>query len=296
MKIKMNVNIIGAGQVGKTLGHLFVKHQLVHIEAVFNTRSQHAEEAIKWIGAGRYCATLEALPHADITLITTPDDYIEQTCSMLSKNQHIKPRDIVAHCSGALSSDALISAKKRGCFVASIHPMRSFSDLSLSVKQYPGTYCAMEGDTEAIEVLEPLFKAIGSLTYLIEQSKKIAYHAGAVFASNYVITLAKQSIDCFVSAGMEYEFAKRVALNMMQSAFQNIQHHHLEAALTGPIKRGDVNTIQQHIEHLQEPERDLYQALGYATLALTDHPQETLNTLQTLILSKFEKNHDQVEC
>jgi predicted short-subunit dehydrogenase-like oxidoreductase (DUF2520 family) len=288
----MNINLVGAGQVGKTLAHLFVKHQLAQIQAVFNTHSKRAESAIAWIGGGHYCATLEDLPHADITLITTPDDYIEQTCQILSKSLQIKPGDIILHCSGALSSDALISAKKRGCFVASIHPMRSFANLTQSAQEYPGTYCAMEGDMEALQVLEPLFKAIGSVTYPIEQSKKIVYHAGAVFASNYLVTLAKQSIDCFTSAGMEREFAKDVALTMMRSVFENIQNHSLETALTGPIKRGDINTIQKHIDHLPEAERNVYQALGYATLPLTCHDLETLNKLQNMTLSEPENNHD----
>jgi predicted short-subunit dehydrogenase-like oxidoreductase (DUF2520 family) len=288
----MNINLVGAGQVGKTLGHLFVKHHLAHIQAVFNTHSKHAKAAIEWIGGGHYYATLQDLPHADITLITTPDDYIEQICQILSESPHIRPGDIILHCSGALSSHALISAKKRGCFVASIHPMRSFANLIQSAQEYPGTYCAIEGDIEALRVLEPLFKGIGSVIYRIESSKKIVYHAGAVFASNYLVTLTKQSIDCFVSAGMEHEFAKHLALTAMRDVFENIQNNSLETALTGPIKRGDINTIQKHIDNLPEAGRDIYQALVHATLPLTGHDLEILNKLQNMTLSKHENNHD----
>lgn len=285
----MNINIIGAGKVGQTLGHLFVKHQLARIQYVFNTSRQHATDAIKWIGEGIYHADIQTMPHAKITLITTPDDFIETICLALSHNKRLKPGDIIVHCSGVLSSDVLVSAQKRGCYIASVHPLRSFAELTLSAEQYPGTYCVMEGDREALLVLEPLFKAIGSKTYPIQKSQKALYHAGAVFAANYVVTLAKLATDCFEQAGIEPEIAKQVTLTLMQSVFENLQTKSPEQALTGPIKRRDLMSIQKHLEHLSDSQRAIYQALGNETLSITTHDDETLKKLKLIFKDVGDK-------
>src|SRR3990167_10607719 len=146
MTKKMQMNIIGAGHVGQTLGHLLVKLRRVQIGGVCNRTIASALRAIEFIGEGRSSASIGALPHAALTLITTPDDQIVDACLALSLNAHIQPGDVVIHCSGSQSSDSLRSVQRQGCFVGSVHPIRSFTCSTLSVVEFPGTYCAMEGD------------------------------------------------------------------------------------------------------------------------------------------------------
>lgn len=267
------INIIGAGQLGKTIGHLLFKHQVVKIGAICNRSEASAISAIKFIGQGNYCPTIGELLPADITFITTPDDLIAVTCEELSKNQFIKKGSIVLHCSGSLTSDALISIKEKGCFVASVHPMRSFAKPELSVEQYSGTYCAVEGDTEALSTIRGLFNSIGSITYEIDKGKKSSYHAAGVFASNYLVTLAQQALLCMKEAGVGNEMAMHVITNIMQGTVSNLEKTlSPEQSLTGPIKRGDILTITKHIECLTDMEqKHLYSALGKATLHVTDH-------------------------
>lgn len=270
------VNIIGAGHLGKTIGHLLVKHQLVRIGAICNRTEISSTNAIKFIGQGKYCLNISELPPADITFITTPDDLISATCEELSKNLFIKKGSVVIHCSGSLTSDALISIKKKGCYIASVHPMRSFAKPELSVEQYSGTYCAIEGDKEALPNVRYLFNSIGSTTYEIDKMKKLSYHAAGVFASNYLVTLAQQGLSCMKEAGVENEMAMRVITNIMQGTVSNLEKTlSPEQSLTGPIKRGDVSTIMKHIESLTDIEqKNLYAALGKATIHLTDHNNE----------------------
>lgn len=267
------VNIIGAGHLGKTIGHLLVKHQLVNIGAICNRTKRTTTNAIKFIGQGKYCPMISELPPADITFITTPDDLISATCEELSRNPFIKMGSVVLHCSGSLSSDALISIKAKGCYVASAHPMRSFAKPELSVAQYSGTYCAVEGDKEALAPVCFLFNAIGSTTYEIDRMKKSSYHAAGVFASNYLVTLAQQALSCMKDAGVENEMAMHVITNIMRGTVSNLEKTlSPEQSLTGPIKRGDIATIMNHMASLTDMEqKHLYAALGKATLHLTDH-------------------------
>jgi predicted short-subunit dehydrogenase-like oxidoreductase (DUF2520 family) len=270
------VNIIGAGCLGKTIGYLLVKNQLVQIGAIHNTSRESALNAIQFIGDGEYCPSIATLPAADITLIATPDDLISSTCAMLGKSKYLKQGSIVLHCSGSLTTDALIAAKEKGCYLASIHPMRSFANPKLSISQYPGTYCAMEGDAEARVTIRCLFDAIGSITYEIEKEKKSLYHAAGVFAANYLVTLAQQAFLCLQEVGIEKKMAMNVIANLMSSTVTNLEKTQSpQESLTGPIKRGDSSTIHQHLRSLANLEqKKLYSALGIATLSITAHNEE----------------------
>lgn len=270
------VNIIGAGHLGKTIAHLLSKRQLVKIGSICNTSKINTEAAIKFINDGTYCATISELPPADITLITTPDDLITKACVDLSKNSFLKPGSIVIHCSGSLTSDALNSVVDKGCLIASVHPMRSFAKPELSVEQYQGTYCAIEGNKNAIPTLKHLFEGIGSITYEIDKNKKSSYHAAGVFSSNYLVTLAQQALQCMKEAGVENEIAMHIITNLMKGSVSNLEKTlSPEQSLTGPIQRGDVLTIKKHMDALQDgDQKTLYATLGKATITLTTHEKE----------------------
>ncbi len=285
------VNIIGAGNLGKTIGHLLVKHQLVKIGAICNRSEKSSLNAIKFIGQGKYCPLIEELAPADITFITTPDDLISGICEKLSENRFIKKASIVLHCSGSISSEALLSMKAKGCYIASVHPMISFATPELSVEQYKGTFCAVEGDEEALPQLRDLFNSIGSMTYDIAKVKKSSYHAAGVFASNYVVTLAQQALSCMRAAGVEDERAMRVITNIMQSTVSNLEKTlSPEQSLTGPIKRGDVTTLTKHLDSLADLEqKELYATLGKATMNLTDHNSQKKDLMSRALSFRGKK-------
>ena len=272
------MNIIGAGHVGQTIGYLLIKSALVRIGAVYNRTEESAFDAIEFIGDGQYCSTIREMPHAQLTLITTPDDCILSACTELSANEHLKPGDVVIHFSGSCSSDSLLPVKQKGCHVASVHPMRSFARPELSVKEYQGTYCAMEGDAAALDLISPLLEAMGSITYLINKEKKSLYHAAGVFASNYVVTLSQQALECLLEAGVEQGIAMHVITCIMQSTVSNLERTlSPKEALTGPIQRGDVSTIEGHLKALStSQQKELYSLLGKATLPLTSLDEGTM--------------------
>lgn len=279
------LNIIGAGHLGKTIGYLLAKHPLIRIGAICNTSKISSEAAIQFIGKGSYCASISELPAADITLIATPDDLIATTCAQLSQNPLLKPDSIVMHCSGSLTSDTLNTAAEKGCLVASIHPMRSFAKPEISVEQYKGTYCAMEGDKKAIPILKTLFEEIGSVTYEIDKQKKASYHAAGVFSSNYLVTLAHQALTCMKEAGVEQDIAMRIITNLMHGSVSNLSSTlSPEQSLTGPIQRGDIATIKKHIEAFQDQnQKALYASLGKATLAITKHDEATKDKIKAAL-------------
>jgi predicted short-subunit dehydrogenase-like oxidoreductase (DUF2520 family) len=280
------INIIGAGNLGKTIGYLLAKNRLAIIGAICNRSEKSGLEAIKFIGQGKYYSKIEELPLADITLITTPDDLISTICEKLSKNIALKQGSIIVHCSGFLSSDILISTSEKGCYKASIHPMKSFAKPEWNIKDYQGTYCAVEGDDEALPLLCSLFNSIGSITYKINKHQKPAYHAAGVFASNYLVTLANQALSCMNQIGVDEEIAISAIINLMQGTLNNLKKTTSPVqSLTGPIKRADIATIKNHLESLADRDlKQLYSALGKATLKLTSHDEETRKRIETALL------------
>lgn len=277
------VNIIGAGKLGKTIGRLLVKSDLAKIAGVHNRSLESAREAIEFIGDGEYFPDIRLLPPADITFITTPDDHICETSVEICRSGNIKPGSIFIHCSGVLTSDVMAAVKVKDALVVSCHPMKSFSDPSLSVESYPGTYCAMEGDAEALRIIEPIFQSIGSITYKIAKERKSLYHAAGVFASNYLVTLSQEAVNCLIEAGVEKKMALDIIISLMKGTISNIEKSMSpSAALTGPIKRGDTSTIKTHLSAFSDcKQRFLYSALGKATIPLTTHDLATKARLET---------------
>jgi len=264
-------NIIGAGHLGKSIARLLLDKQRVFIGAICNTSEHSTRQALDFIGAGEYCPDIGALPAADLTLIATPDEHIHEACLALANNHDLKSGSVVLHCSGSLTSDLLSPAREAGCLVASIHPMRSFARPDISVREFAGTYCALEGDAGAKSIVRSLFDAIGAITYDIEKDKKSLYHAAGVFASNYLVTLSQQALSCLREAGVEQDMAMRIISNLMQGTVSNLASTlSPECSLTGPIQRGEAATLGKHMHALSGTEREtLYANLGLATLALS---------------------------
>lgn len=267
------INIIGAGNLGKTLGYLLLKQQGLRIGGVCNRSQTSTLDAIRFMGGGNDYARIVELPEADITFITVPDDLIAEVCETLSKSPFLKKGSIVLHCSGALTSDTLIFVKNKGCYTASVHPMTSFAKPEFSIEQYAGTWCAIEGSEEAKPILNAFFKAIGSNTYDIGKNSKPLYHAAGVMASNYLLTLFKQALLCMKAAGVEQETALPAIMHIMRETLANLEKSQSpEHSLTGPLRRGDIHTIKKHMDAFScEEQKNIYAALGKATLSLTDH-------------------------
>ncbi|MGQ3891823.1 Rossmann-like and DUF2520 domain-containing protein [Legionella sp. CNM-4043-24] len=272
----LRLNIIGAGHLGQSIAYLLFRRGLVTVGAVCNQSRQSAQLAVDFIGAGQVCVGMDALPPADLTLISTPDGCIADICTGLASHSRLKPGSIVWHCSGSLGSDELMIAREEGCSVASIHPMKSFARPDLSVLNFTDTYCALEGDYEAKEVLRPLFEAIGAIVYEISKEKKSLYHAAGVFASNYLVTLSEQALSCLQESGVEHALAMRIITSLMQGTVSNLATTlSPEQSLTGPVQRGDTSTLSRHRAALSGTEKEaLYSALGVATLPLSSVAKE----------------------
>ncbi len=279
--MSLSVNIIGAGKLGKTLGKLLVSQQIAYIQGIVNRSIESAQSAVDFIGQGQAYAHIHELPAADLTLIATPDNLIQPCCEALATSKNLQVNSIVFHCSGSLQATELQAVSLQHCLIASVHPLRSFADPSVSVLQFPGTFCALEGDPHACATLAAVLEKIGGRIYTIQSEHKASYHAAGVFASNYLITLFNEALVCLNNAGIPHDLAKQLTHDLMSGTLNNLEKtHSTQDALTGPIKRGDLATIALNLAAISEPDRKkLYAELALATLkfsGLSDAKQQEI--------------------
>jgi predicted short-subunit dehydrogenase-like oxidoreductase (DUF2520 family) len=263
--------IIGAGKVGRTLARLWTDARSVIVQDVLNCSLASAQEACLFIGTGRAIASFNEIRPAAIYLIATPDDDIEQSCNALAATGLLNPSNIVFHCSGAKSAALLHAASTCGAAVASVHPIRSFASPEQVIKDFAGTYCGAEGEPRALTRLRDMFAAIGGNMVAIDSERKILYHAAAVFASNYLVTLLDLAQHAYVEAGVTPETALQLMEPLVRATVDNVFRLGPKAALTGPIARGDMATVrlqQDAVDDWQTKYGDLYRDFAKLTTEL----------------------------
>ncbi len=271
MSKPQTLSIIACGKVGQTLARLWVQHQAIQLQDILNTSIESGTRAVAFIGAGRVASDYADLQAADIFLIAAPDDQIATCCNALANSGRLSAGSIVFHCSGALPSGILASASRQGAVVASVHPIRSFAVPEKVVADFAGAYCGVEGDQAALDVLNPLFKAIGAQTVAIQGDNKVLYHAAAVFASNYLVTLMDTAVQAYGKAGIPPEIALKMMASLVRETTENVLQIGPEQALTGPIARGDVVTVVKQYRAVNDWNKHygkLYKQMGKLTAQL----------------------------
>lgn len=268
------LNIIGAGRLGQTLAHLWHVQSAFHIGAACTRSLASAQAAVEFIQAGspQVFQNLNDVPPADVWLLACPDDQLQACCEALAASGAFSNSSVVFHCSGALTAEgALSSARACGAQIASVHPIKSFARPASAVLDFAGTFCGVEGDTAALAVLLPAFAAIGAQCFPIKAEAKTLYHTASVIACNYLVALQELSIQTFAQAGVAREQAMAILQPMVSGTVDNVFSVGTQAALTGPIARGDVAVVTKQLAALHEWDADyavIYQQLGRVALQL----------------------------
>ncbi len=264
-----DIAIIGPGKVGTAIAILATKAGRAVSAVGGRDRARTARAAAAISPSAKPCRPRQAAAAAGLVLLTVSDDAIASVCDELAES--FAKGAVVAHCSGALGSEVLGSARRRGCAVGSMHPLQTFPSVQAAVEALPGAYCFIEGDPPAIAALERLATDIGARPVRIVSAAKPLYHAAAVVACNYLTALADAAEALCHQAGIEQSTARKALAPLVRATLENVLASGPEEALTGPIARGDVATVQRHLEALATGQGDLdglYRAMGRWTVAL----------------------------
>ncbi len=271
------VAIIGAGRVGSAVGFL-LKRAGYTVIAVAARSLASAEKASAFIGAGEPATdAVKAASNADIVFITTPDGAIKNVCDRIASGGGFKTGSLVVHMSGAHSLDLLGAARTAGALRAVLHPLQSLASREQGIITLPGSYFRIETDPEAQVLAREIVTALGGIELVMpkwspDKDSAALYHAGAVAVSNYFVALVDYGLKFYQALGAEKQEALKAVLPLIRGTLHNIETLGIPYALTGPIARGDVETVRGHIEamKIKTPELlGLYKELARHTIQLS---------------------------
>jgi len=264
-----SLNIVGAGHVGRALGRVLGARGLMAVQDVLTRSQAGAQAAVGFIGAGQPVDAIGWMRPAQVWMLAVPDDRIGDTALALAQAQGGDfAGAVVFHCSGAKASSELAPLRAAGALVASVHPVRSFADPAAVASHFAGTWCGVEGDAAALALLVPAFEAAGARIVAIDAAAKTVYHAASVFASNYLTTVLDAALRAYRAAGIPEDVARELARPLAGETLANVLRLGPEAALSGPIARGDTATVarqQAALDAWDGPTGRLYAALADAT-------------------------------
>lgn len=266
----MNFGIIGAGIVGTAIAIRL--QQAGHCLVGVHTRSKISYDRFsKYLHWEEYPLE-EWIAEVEVVFITTQDGSIRSVAEDLSRKKLFKPGQLWIHCSGSMSSRVLQVDKSLPIGYLSLHPLQAFAGINQAVELLRGTHFGIEGDAEEVglEIVEQL----GGIPHRLDPEKKVLYHAGAVIASNYLVTLADLSVRLFEQAGIAKEEALESLIPLMEGTLRNLGQVGLPQALTGPIERGDVEVVKSHLERMPMKIEAVYRALGLYTLEIGQAKKE----------------------
>ncbi len=259
------LGFIGAGTVATTLA-VGLSQRGYPVVAI---SSRSLESAGKLAGLIRGCQAVtdaqDVADTAELVFITTPDDVIASVAARVKW----RPKNSVVHCSGADSTELLEPAREAGAATGVFHPLQTFA--SLRQENLPGATFALEAEGPLLSTLKEMATDLGGRWIEIRAEDKVVYHAAAVFACNYLVTLAKMATDLWQTFDIPPQQAVQALLPLMRGTISNISALGIPQCLTGPIARGDTGTIRKHLNALKRVAPEListYQELGLKTVPI----------------------------
>jgi predicted short-subunit dehydrogenase-like oxidoreductase (DUF2520 family) len=263
----LRTGFIGAGTTGTALA-VRLSQKGWPVVAVSSRTLSSAQRLAKLVPDCRVCHTAQELADAaEMVFITTPDDVIATVCSEV----RWRKGQSVLHCSGAHSVDILESARGLGAAVGSFHPLQTFAGVEQAIENLPGSTFALEAEEPLLSTLKELTQLLNGNWVELKPGDKVLYHAAAVFACNYLVTLVKVAMDLWRDFGVSSKEATRALLPLLKGTLNNIDNVGLPDCLTGPVARGDLGTIEKHLSVLEARRPSLlttYKELGLQTIPI----------------------------
>ena len=263
----LKLGFIGAGTVCTALAvRLNSKgYPIVAVSSRSRTSAQNLARAVD--GCRVFNNNQAVADSAELVFVTTPDDAIAPVASQIQWH----PGQSVVHCSGAASTDILQPAKESGAQVGAFHPLQTFASAQQAIENIPGSTFALEAEQPLLNTLKDMATALDGHWVELKASDKVIYHAAAVFACNYLVTLVKLATDLWQTFNVPTQKATQALLPLIRGTLNNIDTVGIPQCLTGPIARGDIGTINKHLDALQQTAPHLlstYRELGLQTIPI----------------------------
>ncbi len=241
----MRIGLIGAGKVGTTLGKYLSEHG-VSINGYYSRTVESAAKAAEFTGTKVFDKLDDLVEASDTLFITTPDGEIRKVWDCIAGKK--LSGKLVYHFSGSLSSHVFSGIENTGAAGASVHPMYAFSDKFTSYKKFHTAFLVAEGNETALEAFSGLFgERLGHRILRLRAEDKMKYHAAAALASNGMLALFYESQLLLAECGFTEKESRELFAPLVENNVTALLERGAVSAMTGPVERNDVNTVQEHL-------------------------------------------------
>lgn len=291
---RLSVGVISAGRVGTALGHALerAEHVVVACSAISEASRLRAQRRLPDTAI---LPVPEVAQRAELLLLTVPDAELAGLVSGLAATGAVRPGTIVAHTSGANGVGVLAPLSEQGCIPLAIHPAMTFTGSDEDIARLPDTcFGITAADEVGYAIGQSLVLEIGGEPFRVREDARTQYHAALAHASNHLVTLVLDAVEALRASLRGQELlgqelvgdvpggiAERVVAPLARAALENALQRG-QAALTGPVARGDAAAVAAHLAALQELEPELaqsYRANSLRTAQRAHAPEEIFAVL-----------------
>ncbi len=246
--------LVGPGRAGTTIAvALVARGWTARAVAGRTNHSESTRRVAEQLGAS--AVDVADVGHdVGLVVIATPDAEITECAGALAPG--VRSGALVLHLSGACTLDELdkLRVSRPDVHIGSLHPLQSLPSADVGMARLAGSWCAVDGPI----AVERLAVSLGMRPFRIPESNRVAYHAAATIASNHVVALLGQAMRVAAGAGLP----SAALWPLVRATVDNVVTHGPVDALTGPVSRGDVDTVARHLDALPPAERAAYRALA----------------------------------
>lgn len=245
---RLRVGIIGAGRVGAVLGAALRRagHELVAVSAVSDLSRLRAEALLPGVPI---LPAADVPAEADLVLLAVPDDVLPDLVTGMVDTGALHAGQFVAHPSGRHGIAVLEPAAQVGALCLALHPAMTFTGTSVDLDRLADCPFAVTSADPVRPVAEALVVEMGGEPVWVPEEARVVYHAALSYGANYLMTVVTQSVDLLRLAGIDEP--QRLLAPLLSASLDNALRHG-DAALTGPVSRGDAATVAAHLDALAD--------------------------------------------
>uniref|UniRef100_A0AAU2JTG3 DUF2520 domain-containing protein n=1 Tax=Streptomyces sp. NBC_00049 TaxID=2903617 RepID=A0AAU2JTG3_9ACTN len=245
---RLAVGVVGAGRVGPALARAL--QQAGHLPvAVSGVSDASVRRAARMLPDVPLVPPAQVLERADLVLLTVPDDALPSLVEGLAETGAIRPGQLLVHTSGRYGTAVLDPARRAGALPLALHPAMTFTGTEVDVQRLAGCSFGVTAPEELRLAAEALVIEMGGEAEWIAEENRPLYHAALALGANHLVTLVAQSMELLQKAGVEHP--DRMLGPLLGAALDNALRSG-DAALTGPVARGDAGTVAAHVAELRK--------------------------------------------
>jgi predicted short-subunit dehydrogenase-like oxidoreductase (DUF2520 family) len=240
---RLGVGVVGAGRVGSVLGNALraAGHAVVGVSAVSSASRERAELLLPGVPV---LEVPDVVERAELVLLTVPDDALEPLVRGLAELGAWQAGQLVVHTSGRFGWRVLEPATASGAIPLALHPAMTFTGMSLDLVRLADCCFAVTAPAPVLPIGQALVVEMGAEPVVVAEEARPLYHAALAHAANHLVTLVAESLDLLAAADVRP--GARVLAPLLSAALDNALRQG-DAALTGPVARGDAGTVSAHV-------------------------------------------------